>query len=138
MSNYDSGNSGWSNEDTDLPEGFEIDLPKPTFWRILVAPTRPKEVSKGGIVLAVANQEAQEILNFIGKVVALGPMAGKHERLGGTGTEASPDFPKVGDYVAFGRYAGQKLSFKGTKLLLINDDEILAVVPNPETLQTSQ
>jgi co-chaperonin GroES (HSP10) len=44
----------------------------------------------------------------------------------------------VGDYVAFGRFAGQKLTHKGVKLLLVNDDEILAVVPNPETLQTSR
>lgn len=138
MSNYDEGNSGWSNEDTELPEGFEVDLPKPTYWRILVAPTRPKEVSKGGIVLAIANQEAQEILNFIGKVVALGPMAGKHERLGGDGKNPGPDFPKVGDYVAFGRFSGQKLTHRGVKLLLANDDELLAIVPNPETLQTSK
>lgn len=138
MSYQDEGNSGWNNEDTELPEGFERDLPKPTYWRMLVMPTRPREVSKGGIVLALANQEAQEILNFIGKVIAVGPMAGKHERLGGTGTEPGPDFPKVGEYVAFGRYAGQKLSHRGVKILLINDDEILAVVPNPETLQTSK
>ena len=138
MSYADEGNSGWSNEDTELPEGFYDDLPKPSYWRVLVAPTRAKEVSKGGIVLALANQEAQEILNFIGTIVALGPMAGKHERLGGTGSEPGPDFPKVGDYVAFGRYAGQKLVHKGVKILLINDDEILATVPNPETLQTSK
>ena len=138
MSYQDEGNSGWNNEDTELPAGFEIDLPKPMYWRVLVAPTRPKEVSKGGIVLALANQEAQEILNFIGKVVAVGPMAGKHERLGGTGAETGPDFPQIGTYVAFGRYAGQKLVHKGVKILLLNDDEILAIVPNPETLQTSK
>jgi co-chaperonin GroES (HSP10) len=95
-------------------------------------------VSKGGIVLALANQEAQDILNFIGKVVALGPQAGKHERLGGDGKEAGPDFPKVGEYIAFGRFAGQKIVHRGVKLLLCNDDEILAVIPNPETLQTSK
>ena len=138
MSNHDEGNSGWSNEDTELPEGFEEDLPRPTFWRMIIAPTRPKEVSKGGIVLALANQEAQEILNCIGKVVALGPMAGKHERLGGDGTNTGPDFPKIGDYVAFGRFAGLRLVHRGVKLLLCNDDELLAIVPNPSTLQTSK
>ena len=135
MSNHDEGTAGWSNEDTELPEGFWTDLPKPMYWRVLVAPVKPKEVSKGGIVLAIQNQEAQDILNFIGKIVAVGPMAGRHERLGGTGTEASADFPKVGDYVAYGRYAGQRLQHMGVKLLIANDDEILAVVPNPETLQ---
>ncbi len=138
MSDYESGNSGWSNESTELPEGFWEDLPKPMYWRVLVVPVRPKEVSKGGIVLAVQHQEAQEILNFLGRVVALGPMAGKHERLGGTGAEPAADFPKVGDHVMFGRFAGQRLLHKGAKLLLINDDEILGVVPNPETLQVTR
>lgn len=136
MAYSDDGNAGWNNENTDLPEGFWDDLPQPLYWRVLIAPTRPKEVSKGGIVLALANQEAQDILNFIGRVIAVGPLAGKHERLGGTGTEVAPFFPKVGDYVAFGRYAGQRLIHKGVKMLLCNDDEILAAVPNPETLQT--
>ena len=125
-------------EDVDLPASFWEGLPVPAYWRIIVMPVKPKEVSKGGIVLAVSNQEAQAILNFVGKVVALGPLAGKHERLGGTGTEPGPAFPKVGDYVAFGRYCGQAMKFKTAKLLIINDDEILAVVPNPETLQTSR
>lgn len=138
MSYADDGNSGWNNENTELPDGFQEDLPQPMYWRILVAPVRPKEVSKGGIVLAMAHQEAQEILNFLGKVVAVGPMAGKHERLGGSGTEPAPNFPKIGDYVAYGRYAGQRMLHKGVKLIIINDDEVLAVVPNPDTLQTSQ
>lgn len=138
MKQYDDGNSGWNNEDTELPEGFETDLPRPTYWRVIIAPTKAKEVSHGGIVLALANQEAQEILNCIGKVVALGPMAGKHERLGGNGVSPGPDFPKVGDYVAFGRFAGLRLIHRGVKLILANDDEILAIVPNPKTLQTSK
>lgn len=135
MSNFDEGTAGWNNEDTELPEAFWKDLPKPLYWRVLVAPMKPQEVSKGGIVLPSQHQEAQDVLNFIGKVVAVGPMAGKHERLGGTGNAPSPDFPKAGEYVAYGRYAGQRLSHNGVKLLIVNDDEILAVVPNPKTLQ---
>lgn len=138
MQTNEESNSGWLNDDTELPDGFLDDLPRPLYWRVLIAPMRPKEVSKGGIVLALANQEAQEILNYIGKVVALGPMAGTTERLGGDGTSAGPSFPKVGDYVAYGRYAGQKVSHKNVRLLLCNDDELLAVVPNPETLQVTK
>jgi co-chaperonin GroES (HSP10) len=99
---------------------------------------RPKEVSKGGIVLALANQDAQEILNFVGQVIAVGPTAGTHERLGGDGKNPAPGFPKVGDWVGFGRYAGQRAIHKGVKILCINDDELLMTIPNPETLQVSQ
>lgn len=136
MNYMDSGVAGGLN-DTALPEGFWDDLPQPTFWRVLISPAKPKEVSKGGIVLATANVEAQEVMNYIGMVVAIGPMAGKHERLGGDGENPHPSFPKKGDYVMFGRYAGQTIMHKNRKLLIINDDEILGVVPNPETLQVS-
>ena len=130
--------TGWTNQlGTEFPEGFWEDLPKPAYWRLLIAPMRAKEVSKGGIVLARSNQEAQEILNFMGKVVAVGPQAGRHERLGGDGVNPAPDFPKQGEFVIFGRYAGQPLLYRGVKLLLLNDDEILGTVPDPETLASS-
>lgn len=137
MSNEnDSGE--WANFiDTELPEDFFDDLPRPSYWRVLVMPMKPREVSKGGIVLARANQEAQEILNFLGRVVALGPTAGVHERLGGDGTLPSHEFPKVGDHVIYGRYAGQPLLYRGVKLILINDDELLGTVPNPDLLKAS-
>ena len=137
MDYSDEGNSGWSNKDTEFPAGFWDELPRPKYWRLLVAPMRPKEVSKGGIVLVQENQDAQDILNFLGKIIAIGPMAGKHERLGGDGVNVAPDFPKVGDWVGFGKYCGQKIRYKGVKLLLLNDDELLVDVPNPETLQVS-
>jgi co-chaperonin GroES (HSP10) len=120
-----------------FPEGFWEELPKPSYWRILIAPMRPKEVSKGGIMIARVNQEAQEILNFMGQVVAAGPVAGAHERLGGDGTTPSAEFPKKGDYVVYGRHAGQHLLYKGVKLILLNDDEILGTIPNPEALASS-
>lgn len=127
----------WSQEEREYPEGFWGDIPKPSFWRVIVMPVKAKEVSRGGIVLAQSNVDAQRVLNFIGKIVALGPMAGKHERLGGDGTTPHASFPKVGEYVMFGRYAGQALTYRGARLLLVNDDEILGSVPNPEALTVS-
>lgn len=138
MSNEDAVAAGeWSNEDTELPVGFFDEMPRPAFWRVMIMPMRPKEVSKGGIVLAQANRDAQEILNFMGKVVALGPSAGTHERLGGDGVTRAAEFPKVGEYVIYGRYAGQPLLYRGMKLIIVNDDEILGVVPNPDLLKVS-
>lgn len=134
---YEVAAGEWANEDTALPTDFFDEMPRPTFWRVMVMPLKPKEVSKGGIVLAKANQDAQEILNFMGKVVAVGPLAGKHERLGGDGANVAAGFPKEGDFVIYGKYAGQPLMYRGTKLILINDDEILGIVPNPDLLKVS-
>lgn len=136
--NYSDENTNWDNEDVSFPAGFFDDLPKPLFWRVVIAPMKPKEVSRGGIVLVKDTKDAQEVLNCIGKVVAMAPSAGTHERLGGDGKNPAPGFPKVGEYVAFGRFAGQKISHRNVRLLLCNDDELLAVVPNPETLQVTK
>lgn len=138
MRNRPMENVDWSNEDTDWPSEFWRDLPVPMYWRVMVAPVAPKEVSEGGIVLALSNQEAQDILNFVGQVVAVGAAAGKHERLGGNGAAPAQGFPKVGDYVAYGRYSGQKMICHGVKVVVINDDEILATIPNPEAIKTSK
>ena len=135
----DETTGGWTNSiDTEFPQGFWEELPRPLFWRVLVAPMRPRQISKGGILIAKANQDAQEILNYMGKIVAVGPQAGVHERLGGDGKYApSKDFPKIGEFVVYGKYAGQQMLYKGVKLIQLNDDELMGVIPNPETLQLS-
>jgi co-chaperonin GroES (HSP10) len=121
---------GWD-ENNALPENFwSDDLPKPLYWRMLVMPVQPRTVSKGGIVLPASSQETQKYLNYIGKVVGIGALAGTDKRLLG-----EFNFPKVGDYVIYGRYAGQVLIYRGVRLLIINDDEILAVANNPEALK---
>lgn len=129
--------TAWGAEiDEALPEKFWEELPRPLYWRVLVMPIKPRAVSKGGIHIALEAQEAQQTLNYMGKVVALGDMAGKSERLGAHRVgELAPGFPNVGDYIVYGRYAGQRVTYKGCRLLWINDDEILGTVPNPETLQ---
>lgn len=134
MSNLDTD---WGEtDDTQLPENFWEELPKPLYWRVLVMPIRPQVKSKGGIVIPIEAQEAQQTLNYMGKVIALGDLAGKSDKLGAYRQgERAPNFPNVGEYVIYGRYSGQPVRYKGIKLLWINDDEMLATVPNPETLQ---
>lgn len=126
----------WSNDESvALPQGFLDELPLPLYWRVMVMPIRPQKMSKGGIALPMESMEVQKYLNYMGRVVALGPLAGASERLGGTGRLRPENFPSVGDHIIYGRYAGQPMTYKGVKLLTINDDEILAFVPNPDTLR---
>jgi co-chaperonin GroES (HSP10) len=139
---------GWD-EANDLPDDFYGEgLPKPLFWRMLVMPVQPKKVSKGGIALPFSSQEAQRYLNYMGKVVAMGELAGEDKRLNkkksiwrrflllfiGVPKQAKA-FPKLNDYVVYGRYAGQVLTYKGVRLLIINDDELLAVIKDPDALK---
>lgn len=119
-----SEETGWLNdEDAALPE----DLPEPMYWRLLVMPVRPRKVSRGGILIAESAMEAEGHLNYIGKVVAMGGCCGKHKKYEGETKEV-----KVGSWVIYSRYAGQRIEYKGVKLLFINDDEVLALAKGPE------
>lgn len=142
------------------------ELPQPTLWRVLVLPRQPKKMSKGGIALPETAQEAETHLNYIGQVLALGPLAGKSEkfqnpewmpprdradtaqRYASALTEIArfghelPKAPrflwdvKVGDWVLFGRYSGMVITYKGVRLLNLNDDDITEILPHgPEHLK---
>jgi co-chaperonin GroES (HSP10) len=116
----------WAN---DADREVAPDHPTPDFWRMLVMPVKPRKISKGGIVIPEEAQTNATYLNYVGKVIAMGPLAYKSDRFAGV------DPPKPGDFVIYGRYAGQPLDHRGTKLLIVNDDEILARVTDPESLK---
>lgn len=130
--------SGWKDADgTDLNDAEERealkDAPQPQLWRILVRPKTPKRRSAGGIMLASQAQDAEAHLQYVGRVVAMGPLAGKSDRYAADG-QSTYDV-QVGDWIAYGRYAGQRLVHRGLRLLVINDDEVLCKVPAPEQLK---
>jgi co-chaperonin GroES (HSP10) len=41
---------------------------------------------------------------------------------------------KKGDWVIFARYAGSRIQIDGGEVRLLNDDEILATIENPEDI----
>ena len=142
--------AGFANSDDQ-----EIDLNairkaiRPLLWRVLVCPVQPRKMSKGGIALPNDTQDAEAHLNYIGRVVSMGPLAGKSEKflnpslgdgkpIAGRNGALAGKFAwdvKAGDLVTYGRYAGQRMEWKGIKLLEVNDDEILAVVDSLENFR---
>ena len=50
----------------------ESKIPQPTGWRLLVLPFKMKEKTKGGIVLAEATLERQQVASQCGWVLAMG------------------------------------------------------------------
>lgn len=104
-------------------------LPRPTGWRIVVLPFTPPKKSKGGIHLAEQVVERQKIATTCGYVVSTGPLAYADK-------EKYPDGPwcKKGDWIVFGRYAGARITIDGGEIRLLNDDEVLATIKDPEDL----
>lgn len=107
-------------------------LPSPVGMRVLIRPVGPKEKSKGGILLPDQAKDAEEYNNARGRVLAVGPMAFRDKR---TGTEwFGGPWAKKGDWVIFGKFAGQKIVVSGVKMILINDEDITATIPNPDIM----
>jgi len=112
------------------------DYPIPAGWRILIEPIKIEEKTQSGIVLPTQAVEAKEHLRYIGRVVAMGPLCYKHSKFG----PGQEPWCAVGDFVAYGAYAGQEIKVrdragqKFVSLKLINDDEVLSVIPKPESV----
>ena len=107
----------------------ELDkLPLPSGWRILVLPFEASKKSKGGIIYSDTAVERASIASTCGNVLALGSQAYDKEKF--------PEGPwcKKGDWVLFARYAGSRIKIEGGEVRLLNDDEILATVKNPEDI----
>lgn len=104
-------------------------------WRLLIEPVAVKKQSDGGIILAAESVKAQEYLRYVGKVVDAGGLAYQDSKFGGT------PWCAVGDHVAYAKYAGQEVIVnpdtadgEPKRYRLINDDEVLAVIPDPSAI----
>ena len=104
-------------------------LPRPTGYRILILPFTQSSVTKGGIHLAKATVDKERLATVVGYVVALGPDAYSDMHKFPEGA-----WCKKGDWVIFGRYAGARFQIEGGDMRLLNDDEILACIDNPEAI----
>ena len=103
-------------------------LPQPTGWRILVLPFKMKEKSKGGIIHTESTLERQQVASTCGLVLAMGPNCYDKEKF--------PEGPwcKKGDWIIFALYAGARIQIDGGEVRVLNDDEVLATIENPEDI----
>ena len=103
-------------------------LPKPTGWRMVVLPFKMKEKTKGGIYFGQETLERQQVASTCGLVLAQGPHCYDKEKF--------PEGPwcKEGDWVIFARYAGSRINIDGGEVRILNDDEVLATIANPEDI----
>ena len=105
------------------------ELPQPSGWRILVLPFTPKDKTKGGLIISQESLDRLRIATNCGYVLKMGPLA-YHDK------ERYPTGPwcKEGDWVIFARYAGSRLPIEGGEVRILNDDEVLGTIPDPESV----
>ena len=91
---------------------------KPLADRVLVEPLEAETKTASGIIIPDAAAEKPDQ----GEVLAVGP--GKRDD---SGKLNAPDV-KVGDRVLFGKYAGQTVKVGSDELLVMREDDIMAII----------
>ena len=91
---------------------------RPLSNRVLLKRIEEKEAVKGGIIIPdTAKEKPME-----GEVISVGP--GKMKEDG----KRSPMDLKAGDRVLFGKYAGTEIKIDDVEYLIMQEEEILAVL----------
>ena len=116
--------------DPEKLEGSSLErLPSPSGWRLLILPYRGKGKTEAGIYLPDQVVERESVATVCGYVLKVGPLAYKDE----TKFPSGP-WCKEKDWVIFGRYAGARFKIDGGEVRILNDDEVIAVVQDPEDI----
>ena len=104
-------------------------MPNPTGWRILILPYRGRSQTEGGIYIPEQVLEDGQIQTVVGYVLKQGPLAYNDP-------EKFPDGPwcKPKDWVVFARYAGSRFRIDGGEVRILNDDEIIATISDPDDI----
>ena len=105
------------------------ELPTPSGYRLLVLPFTPKEKTKGGIIYSQESLDKARIATNCGYVLKIGPLAYQDKDKFATGP-----WCKEKDWVIFARYAGSRLPIEGGEVRLLNDDEVLGTIKDPESV----
>lgn len=106
-------------------------LPEPTGWRVLLLPYQGRKQTTGGIIVPTEVREREALGTVCGYVLKVGPLAYLDADKFG---ENSKPWCKEGDWVIFGRYAGSRFKIEGGEVRLLNDDEIIACISDPDDI----
>ena len=129
----------YKNQPKELPEkeplspdniGTETveELPNPSGWRLLVLPFTPPSKSKGGLIYSQETLDKARIATTCGYVLKMGPLAYVDK------AKFKEPGCKLGEWVIFARYAGSRLPIEGGEVRILNDDEVLGTIKNPESV----
>ena len=104
------------------------ELPSPSGYRLLVLPFTPKEKTKGGILFSQESLDKARIATTCGYVLKMGDLAYTDK------DKFGDPWCKKGDWVIFARYAGSRLPIEGGEVRILNDDEVLGTIKDPESI----
>ena len=107
-------------------------LPQPTGWRLLVMPYMGKATTDGGIHIPDATRDREALATVVAYVLKVGPLAYKDS---GKFGESQMPWCEEGQWVCIGRYAGARFKIDGGEVRIINDDEVIATILEPDDIK---
>ena len=108
-------------------------LPQPTGWRLLVMPYMGKAATEGGILIPDAVRDREALATVVAYVLKVGPLA--YQDPSKFGDAEDRNWCNEGDWVCIGRYAGSRFKIDGGEVRIINDDEVIATILEPDDIK---
>lgn len=107
-------------------------MPQPTGWRLLVMPYQGRSTTTGGLHIPEEVRDREALATVVAYVLKVGPLAYQDEDK--FGPDRSP-WCKAGDWVCIGRYSGSRFKIDGGEVRIINDDEVIASILDPDDIK---
>ena len=108
-------------------------LPQPTGWRLLVMPYQGATKTQGGLHIPDEVRSREAVATVVAYVLRLGPLAYKDP--GKFGSDSEP-WCEQGQWVCIGRYSGSRFKIDGGEVRIINDDEVIATILEPDDIKS--
>lgn len=104
-------------------------MPDPTGWRMVILPFRGRATTDGGIVIPGKVLDDTQLQTVVGYVLKQGPLCYKDEKKFPAGPWCTER-----QWIIFARYAGSRFRIEGGEVRIINDDEVLATIGDPNDI----
>lgn len=108
-------------------------LPQPSGWRILVMPFQGVAKTAGGLHIPDEVRDREAVATVVAYVLKVGPLAYKDPDK--FGPDVTP-WCEEGQWVCIGRYAGSRFKIDGGEVRIINDDEVIATILDPQDIKS--
>ena len=86
----------------------------------------------GGLYIPDEIRDREAIATVVAYVLKIGPLAYKDPNKFGTDSEP---WCKEGQWVCIGRYSGSRFKIDGGEVRIINDDEVIATILEPDDIK---
>jgi co-chaperonin GroES (HSP10) len=98
-------------------------------------PYMGKATTDGGVHIPDAVRDREALSTVVAYVLKVGPLAYQDSSKFGKEGAETRNWCREGDWVCIGRYAGARFKIEGGEVRIINDDEVIATIQEPDDIK---